>query len=91
MPRVKGEMVTCCRCSTSIFLKFIRSETLDGGYGDKYEKYEELPKEWMYETYFGYLCPKCSKEFQTFCRDFFPGTLAPRWTSALDWEEPNET
>ena len=86
MPRVKGELVICSRCGHSVFLKLIGKEALDGGYSS-YEKYEELPKEWMYETQFGYLCPKCAKEFQTFCRDFFPGGLAQRWTSALDWEE----
>ena len=86
MPRVKGELVTCSRCSTSIFLKLLGKEALDGGYSS-YEKYEELPKEWMHETQFGYLCPKCAKEFQTFCRDFFPKPVAPAWRYALDWEE----
>ena len=86
MPRVKGEMVSCCRCPTTIFLKYLGKSDMDGGYSS-YEKYEELPKEWMHESQFGYLCPKCSKEFQTFCRDFFPDPVAPAWQWALDWAE----
>lgn len=84
MPRVKGELVSCCRCPTTIFLKYLGTDSF--GFRDE-DRFESLPREWMYQTQFGYLCPKCAKEFQTFCRDFFPGSLAPAWTNALDWEE----
>lgn len=86
MSRVKGELVSCCRCPTTIFLKYLGKEALDGGFSS-YEKYEELPDEWMYESVFGYLCPACAREFQTFCRDFFPKPLAPAWRKALGPEE----
>ena len=86
MAEVKGKLVSCCRCSNAIFLKLLGREALDGGYSS-YDKYEDLPKEWMYETQFGHLCPKCAKEFQIFCRDFFPGNIAPAWRNALDWVE----
>ena len=80
---VKGGLCTCSRCSNSVFLMYTGSD-----YGQ--EIYQSLPKEWMHETQFGYLCPKCAKEFQTFCKDFFPKGVAVSWTWALDYEEEVE-
>ena len=86
MPKFKGTLITCSRCNTAIFLKHLGKENLDGGHSS-YDKYEELPKEWMSETQFGYLCPRCAREFQRFCRDFFPKEVASAWRNALEWEE----
>ena len=69
-----GKMITCSRCDRDdnfVFLKYIRHIPMDGGYSPGYNEFEELPKEWLYESEFGYLCPECASEFRRFMTDFF--------------------
>lgn len=89
MPSVKGKQITCDRCGESIFLKFLSCETSDGGYGYTYDKYEDEPKGWLYETQFGYLCPKCALEFKTFVTKFMKGKVAMAWKVDVE-EETND-
>lgn len=68
---IKGKMETCHRCNATVFLKLLECGRLDGGFGDEYEKYEELPDGWNYITAFSYLCPNCSYLLKSFVHDFF--------------------
>ena len=78
MVETKGKMITCKRDNNWVFLKYLGEGDVDGGY-TKYDKYEKLPDDWLYETRFGYLCPKCAREFREFMTNFFNGEVAPCW------------
>ena len=74
----KGKMIICCRDDNFVFLKYLGKGNADGGY-TTWDKFEDLPKEWLYDSRFGYLCPECAKEFKIFVNKFFNGNLAPVW------------
>lgn len=77
-------VVTCDRCSKHIYLEKTGTETPD--WGETYDVYQELPKEWMYNSEIGYLCPECARVFQLFVLDFFDRNadkIAPAWKYAL--------
>ena len=78
MAEVKGKMITCNRDSNFVFLKRLVDGDTDGGF-TKYERYEDLPSDWMFATQFGYLCPKCAREFRTFMTTFFNGNVVSYW------------
>lgn len=41
---------------------------------------EPLPKNWIFDSRFGYLCPSCARAFVNFIDKFFEGTeVAPCW------------
>lgn len=65
----KGKMVSCHRCGTNLFLKYIGKGDADGGY-TTWDRYEDPPEDWLYETEFGYLCPECANVFKTFMTEF---------------------
>ena len=79
MSEVKGKLVTCNRCGKTHFKKFIENVSADGGYSS-YDRYEELPSEWLYETQFGHLCDTCANEFRYWITSFMNGKVAPAWT-----------
>ena len=79
-----GKLVTCDRCGHTIFLERIGTEEWSNR-----AAYKDLPREWMQESQFGHLCPKCAKEFQTFCKGFFKH-VAVAWERALDYEEESD-
>lgn len=89
MARTEGILVTCDRCGETVFLKKTGVNDLDGGY-TRYNTYQSLPQNWMYEIAFGHLCPKCAREFQTFCANFFTKELPPEWKSAIEITEKKE-
>lgn len=81
----KGKLITCDRCrDKTIFLKYLKEVGLSNyaGPGTRPE-YEDLPKDWLYMTQCGYLCPDCAKEWCTFLKSFFGeekyNQLAPAW------------
>ena len=74
----KGVMHYCHRCDEKIFLKYSGKGETDGGY-TTWDTYEKLPDEWLYETEFGYLCPKCAREFKIMMTNFFKGDILPKW------------
>lgn len=76
MSAVKGELVRCTRCDNALFLKFIERTQMDGGYSH-YDQYQDLPKNWILDHRFGYLCPKCSSEFCRTIGGFFGGSISP--------------
>ena len=65
MSETKGKLTTCDRCGEKIFRAYIGKGELDGGY-TTWDKFEDLPDEWMYFTQIGYLCPHCAGIFRTF-------------------------
>ena len=75
---VKGIMSSCCRCDTIIFRKYIGKGDADGGY-TTWDKYEDVPDDWLYGTEFGYLCPECAHKFKEFVANFFGPEVAPKW------------
>lgn len=86
MAEVKGKMITCKRDNNWVFLKYLGEGDLDGGY-TKHDKYEELPDDWLYETEFGYLCPKCTREFKMLMTNFFNGDVVPKWKLETEVKE----
>lgn len=88
---VVGKMITCSRDGNFVFLKHIRHVPMDGGYSG-YEKYEDLPDDWLYGSEFGYLCPVCAKAFKGMMTEFFgEDNIIPRWRLNLidNMEEQN--
>lgn len=79
MPCTTGKLLECDRCGKTHFLKYLRSETRDGGYSGEYDVYEETPKRWLHETQIGWLCPECADEFKLFVSSFVGGKIAPAW------------
>lgn len=67
-----GRLITCERCSKTLFLEQIGYDYTDGGY-TKYAKYEPLPDEWDYTTQIGYLCPECRAEYNRLKTEFLKG------------------
>lgn len=65
MSETKGKLTTCDRCGKEIFRKYISKGETDGGY-TTWDKFEDLPEEWMYHSQIGYLCPHCAGIFRAF-------------------------
>lgn len=78
MSEEKGKLVTCNRCGTTHFRKYISTERLDGGYSTS-EKYEELPEGWLFEIQIGHLCPVCAGDFRSFITSFMNGNVGASW------------
>ena len=74
----RGKMIRCKRDDNFVFLKYLGEKDLDGGFS-RYDNFEKLPEDWLYENEFGYLCPECAREFKTFMTNFFNGEVAPCW------------
>ena len=87
MSEIKGKLVTCNRCGTETFLKFVEHRDMDGGFSPGYDVYENLPDEWLHETEFGHLCPACAREFRYFIDNFMYGKVAPKWK--IEQEDQN--
>ena len=73
-----GKQLTCDRCGDTIFLKRLERVVVDGGY-DSYDKYEDAPKKWLYDSHFGHLCPSCADQFRYFVTIFMDDNVAPGW------------
>lgn len=79
-----GKLVTCRRCTESIFLKYTGEVGLSNyaGPGTR-ATFEELPKTWMDNFTVGPLCPTCAKQLVSLFKDFFGEEgykqLAPCW------------
>jgi hypothetical protein len=84
MGEVKGKRVTCDRCGTETFLKFVTHVEMDGGFSPGYDKYEALPDDWLYESEFGHLCPVCAREFIYFIDNFMNGKVPDKWKIKLE-------
>ena len=74
----KGKLVICDRCGESIFLKFLERRA-GSNYGSDYDVYDELPENWLNETWIGYLCPKCAEEFKRWITKFMNGKVPSKW------------
>ena len=84
MSEVTGKLIGCARCDSMIFLKLLEKVDMDGGYSH-YDKYQNLPKSWIYDSHFGYLCPDCAGFFADKMNEFFMGRpLAPAWIPEHD-------
>lgn len=84
MRGTKGLLITCAKCNTELFLKLIGTNEADGGY-TKWDKFEEVPEEWLHETAFGYLCPKCSNEFKRLMTEFLGDNTPSKWKLNLNF------
>lgn len=79
MPEFKGKLTICSRCGKEHFRRYIGKGETDGGY-TVWDKFEELPKTWMYESQIGYLCPACAGMFRLFIDKLMDGKeIAPAW------------
>lgn len=81
MSETKGKLTTCDRCGKEIFRKYIGKGETDGGY-TTWDKFEDLPEEWMYHTQIGYLCPHCAGLFRAFVYKLMPSRqniIASTW------------
>ena len=79
----KGMMNYCCRCDEKIFRKYTGTKDTDGGY-TTWDTFEKLPDEWLYETEFGYLCPKCARGFRILMTNFFGENVIDKWKIATE-------
>lgn len=79
MSEAKGKLLTCDRCGKTTFLKFIESGCYDGGFGDRYEKFEDQPDTWSYVCEVGLLCDVCTSEYRHRVADFMNGKVHPSW------------
>lgn len=75
MGEVKGKLVTCDRCGTTIFLKLFGSEIFDGGFTQQ-DKFEEAPAGWELcasdeKGKYCRLCPSCYEEFTKLLTVFY--------------------
>lgn len=68
MSRINGQLVTCDRCGTEIFVKHIGDGELDGGF-TRWNNFESLPNGWgghKGKT----LCPDCFREWNRLETEF---------------------
>lgn len=79
MSEVKGKLITCNRCDETLFLKFLEHVDMDGGFSQGYNKYEDLPEDWLYESELGHLCPNCARDFRMFVTSFMGGKVPQKW------------
>ena len=68
MSRVNGQLVTCGRCGTQIFVKHIGDGETDGGF-TRWNKFEPLPKGWGYHKCSD-LCPDCYNQWNKLETEF---------------------
>ena len=83
MAEYKAKVTTCERCGNTIIRKHLGTEH---DWDEIRDKYEELPKEWMFNSQIGYTCPECSRKFQLFVLEFMDyeeKKIAPAWKNAL--------
>lgn len=78
MRGTKGLLVSCSRCGTELFLKHLGLNGTNGNY-TTWDKFEEIPEAWLFETEFGYLCPDCAEEFKRFMTNFLGTAIPPKW------------
>lgn len=93
MSETKGKLTTCDRCGEEIFLKYIGKGETDGGY-TTWDRFEDLPEEWMFNTQIGYLCPHCAGIFRTFIHrlmNFDQRKIAQSWQMKPGDEDLLET
>ena len=69
MARKNGQILTCDRCSESIFLKCTGEGEMDGGY-NRWNKFEAPPEGWDRIINVGDVCPKCNAEYKTILDKF---------------------
>lgn len=68
MSRENGQMLTCNRCGTWVFLKCTGEGETDGGF-TRWNNFEPAPG-WNVASYIGDLCPECYKAFQDMFENF---------------------
>lgn len=68
-----GRLVTCDRCGETVFLKYLRSESRDGGFSPSANIYEDLPRNWLDISYFGNLCPSCASILKNMVAEYMGG------------------
>lgn len=68
-----GKLLTCDRCSRTVFLKYNGTEHLDGGF-TKVDKFENKPDGWKHTCDLRMdLCPKCNEALHKFLEEFKEG------------------
>ena len=78
MRGTKGLQIACAKCNTELFLKLIGTNETNGGY-TRWDEFEEVPEDWLYETAFGYLCPKCATQFKRLMTEFLGDNTPSGW------------
>ncbi len=77
MAEQKGLLKTCDRCGSQVFLKYLDTDELDGGY-TKLDKFEPAPDGWnccYVGTRFKTLCPTCAERWQEISTAFIEGRM----------------
>lgn len=67
--KLKGKLLKCDRCGATIFLKYLKTNDIDGGY-DSYDVYEDEPKGWNHIHDVGDVCPTCYEEYRLWLAEF---------------------
>lgn len=65
----EGKQLTCDRCGTTVFLKRLENECVDGCGWGAIEQFEKPDKGWLYREGKD-LCPACAIKFTTLVKKF---------------------
>lgn len=80
--RTCGQLRTCDRCGSYVFLKCIGEGETDGGY-TRWSKFEEA-EGWSKERDIGDLCPSCTAELEAMKAEF--EQKKKRWQESTEKE-----
>ena len=68
-----GKILTCDRCGREVFLRFTKTERLDGGFTN-IDHFEKAPEGWKlresYEKNYFMLCPDCNGELDQIHKNY---------------------
>lgn len=68
-----GKLVICDRCGQRIFLKYLKTKFLNGGY-DSVDYFEKMPEGWEVRSGIGLLCPECNADYKKMVDEFMGGS-----------------
>lgn len=68
-----GKLVICDRCGQQIFLKYLKTEFLSGGY-DYVNHFKKMPEGWEVRSGVGLLCPVCNADYKKMVDEFMGGS-----------------
>lgn len=71
------KIVKCKRCGKTVFLKYLSTKELDGGFA-KVDQFEKMPDGWRNIFEIGTLCPVCAEKWEKAIQEFMEvGTNEP--------------
>lgn len=78
-----GKLLSCDRCGKKVFLRYINTNTYDGGYS-KVDNFEKQPEGWVVGWGVGMLCPECHAKYDDLVDTFMNEDDEHDWTELSD-------